>query len=310
MELGSLNVANRLLGQLYQNAAGGANEPFQASRLAFWIGLAAARGRRLTAFRLLDSPGGAAVLTAAPAPTAGSEQEQQPRARRDRRAEDVTWIDQIVGKRDDVGADKAIVVSSAAFSEAARRAAAAQQVELRTVEQLGGPEVFAWLGVDSVLVNHRNVAMKRIRVGTIEEPSGQIGPRLPDDPVFSRASDGTMISLNQLWAALPKDALYADLVPNGSRVTRCVEVPFPDPGDRLAIVADGESLRVDRLQIEVELWIEQERESIQRFHRYRTSERSLAESVLATVRHEGQEYVVGLHLADGFVTLTLQEATL
>jgi hypothetical protein len=34
------------------------------------------------------------------------------------------------------------------------------------------------------------------------------------------------------------------------------------------------------------------------------------ETVLATVRHEGQQYVVGLHLAEGVVTLTLQEATL
>jgi hypothetical protein len=48
--------------------------------------------------------------------------------------QDVTWIDEVVGKAGDVSADKVVAVSAEGFSAGARRSAAARGVEIRTVE--------------------------------------------------------------------------------------------------------------------------------------------------------------------------------
>src|ERR1043165_2179805 len=55
---------------------------------------------------------------------------------RDRGApQDVTWIEQLATKRDDVGANKAVAVSSSGFSEHAINKAKSKSIDLRTIDE-------------------------------------------------------------------------------------------------------------------------------------------------------------------------------
>jgi hypothetical protein len=65
---------------------------------------------------------------------------------RDRsRDADLTWIEALATKRLDVGADRAIAVTSKRFSKAARKLAEAQNIELRRIEEVG-KDTFPFLG--------------------------------------------------------------------------------------------------------------------------------------------------------------------
>lgn len=48
----------------------------------------------------------------------------------------VTWVEQLAGKREDVGLDKAVAVSAIGFTEGTRNMAAAKGIPLRTMRQI------------------------------------------------------------------------------------------------------------------------------------------------------------------------------
>jgi hypothetical protein len=71
--------------------------------------------------------------------------------------QDVTWIEQLAAKSDDVGADKAIAVTVSGFTAGAVSAAAAHGILLRPVEDVDLADSLAWLGV-----RHTTVANRRM----------------------------------------------------------------------------------------------------------------------------------------------------
>jgi hypothetical protein len=73
---------------------------------------------------------------------------------RDRaKTNDVRWIDEIAGKRDDIGADVAVAVAAGGgFSQGAKTAAAAHRIDLRTVEDITVEDVVSWCRLRSLRV--------------------------------------------------------------------------------------------------------------------------------------------------------------
>jgi len=64
---------------------------------------------------------------------------------RDRKSsEDVTWIEQLATKRDDIGANKAIAISSTGFTSGAKLKANSKNIELRTIEDINIDTISNW----------------------------------------------------------------------------------------------------------------------------------------------------------------------
>ena len=57
---------------------------------------------------------------------------------------DVTWIEQLGLKRDDIGANVAVAVSGSGFSAGAKTMAGRLGIELRTVESITVEDVVGW----------------------------------------------------------------------------------------------------------------------------------------------------------------------
>lgn len=70
---------------------------------------------------------------------------------RDRKkVQDTTWIEQLATKREDVGADKAIAVSSKAFSEGAVLKAHDKNIELRTIAEITIDKISDWFKITAL----------------------------------------------------------------------------------------------------------------------------------------------------------------
>jgi hypothetical protein len=67
-----------------------------------------------------------------------------------KRNEDVTWIEQLVTKREAVGANKAIAVSSIGFTSGAIAKANHENIELRTLEELTSDSIKDWFSVSTI----------------------------------------------------------------------------------------------------------------------------------------------------------------
>lgn len=75
---------------------------------------------------------------------------------RDRKgAQDVTWIEQLATKCEDVGANKAIAVSSDGFTSGAIAKASFRNIELRTLDEINQNEILGWFQAKSFGIYHR-----------------------------------------------------------------------------------------------------------------------------------------------------------
>lgn len=81
---------------------------------------------------------------------------------RDRKnTEDVTWIEQLATKRDDICVNKLIAVSSNGFSNNARKKAHAKNIELRTLKEIDPKEIFGWFQVTKIDVINLRWSLKK-----------------------------------------------------------------------------------------------------------------------------------------------------
>lgn len=106
--------------------------------------------------------------------------------------QDVTWIEQIASKRDDVGASVAVAVAArGGFSEGARKMAAACGIELRVVQEVTADDVASWCAL-----SHLDVVEMQVR-------NQELNIELPDDlpPILTaggdEVSDESTISIDE-----------------------------------------------------------------------------------------------------------------
>ena len=148
---------------------------------------------------------------------------------------DVTWIEQLVSKREDVAADKAVAVSTSGFSSSARRFADAKGIELRTVEEIGNTEVSSWLGVQEATLEIHEAKHVRTEI-ELDPPRPISGARelTPDlrravalekafAKVLRQKADGRMLSILDVWQLVP-DAVWIQIERGAAPQRRRVEV--------------------------------------------------------------------------------------
>lgn len=90
---------------------------------------------------------------------------------RDRKGKgELDWLEQVSSKKEDVGADRAIVVSAGGFTRGAKVWAEAKGIQLRTIEELSPEEVVSWLGIHEIEVVWPCVDVE-LEVGVFGDPS-------------------------------------------------------------------------------------------------------------------------------------------
>jgi hypothetical protein len=231
--------------------------------------------------------------------------------------QDVTWIEQIVGKKLDVGADKAVAVSRHGFTAGAVAAAAANGIVLRTVENVDLVAPFEWLGVQHASLTTCQLAFLQAefavagegRLPTLLLPNGQpvIGPLMPFTPTLV-ALDGTPTTIDEAWRGLRPDLRAEPFtkVQGSIRLPWTFHLKYP-PGDRFRVrTADG-LLTVEEILLHAEVWKEVERLPISRLLRYKGADSTtLSEYAEVDLHYEGRDLVLGLQRSERMLALSIQ----
>lgn len=124
--------------------------------------------------------------------------------------QDVTWIEQLVTKKNDIGASITIAISSKGFSKAAIKKAAHYGIELRGLENLQNQaeEVVSWLRARTVTVVEKIWNVEDMSIELYNAPDDvQLAKEfhslsLIDGKIFIRPSDGECINnriLINMW---------------------------------------------------------------------------------------------------------------
>ena len=125
--------------------------------------------------------------------------------------EDVTWLEQLATKKQNVGANIAIAVSSKGFSHDARQMAEHYGIEIRLVEEVTVGEVASWIGLAGISFIEQKwvivyVGLHFEKENSEEERKAQrIEGLTARDKVFRVKNTDKQCSIEQIFANLLHD---------------------------------------------------------------------------------------------------------
>ena len=204
--------------------------------------------------------------------------------RRHKDPQDVMWVEQLIAKREAIGAARTIAVSWAGFSKEAKAVARRGGVELRRLEDVDRADIQSWLVLMSVLHVFRQSRVIGVRIayrqraGDSEDitPSAEVESARKQHGVnakiFTRTDENTLMSVSDIWLLVQaQNDFYVGVPPPRSRISRTITLNMPK-GALTMPTTDG-SREVAQIVLEMELWREVEEVPLEEglFHRYSDS---------------------------------------
>jgi hypothetical protein len=245
---------------------------------------------------------------------------------RDRaKPQDVTWIEQLASKREDVGADKAVAVSAGGFSAGARNLARSKQVDLRSLEELEPHVVYDWLTDETMDYRTRHVDLIDASIHLGEIPA-EIDPaalasildkikalQIREDglhqgtKVFVRKDDLTLVSVDDILDLMPGfgarfDAMLSG-VPPGEEKRIVLTIDFE--GDaKFALAIDDGLVDVDSIELDALFSYDEVQVPIRRYL-YQDDSGTVTENAEATIVSGERRVTIGFHMTPDGSTLGL-----
>jgi hypothetical protein len=230
-------------------------------------------------------------------------------------AQDVTWIEQLASKREDVGADKAVAVSATGFSPGARNLAQSKQIDLRSFEDVEADVVFGWLDAQTIEYRIRHVDVVGVSIdvadGVTKIDSAKLASmleridelRIPqeglrqDSKLLAHKADFTMVSIDDVLIMMPGfgvrfDARLPDLLP-GEKQRAILTIGFEgDP--KFAIPLPSGLADVNSISIDGYFYYDQHLLPIRRYL-YRTESGTITENAEVTIEATERQITLGFH---------------
>jgi hypothetical protein len=202
----------------------------------------------------------------------------------------VSWIEQLIGRRDRFQINKITAVSTQLFSKPARTLAAAKGIDLRQVKSLSSEEFQDWLTMPSYQHTTRFADLKHASILVPEDMPEAIGyavgQRLleaPNEPFLKSTANGAKVS--------PKDAflgivelygLFEGLTPNGDAKSVNLNVQYTNPEDRYVIEKELGPAPVESIRFQGALFIAETRVPLESVFEYHDVDSNLPISQTAT----------------------------
>jgi hypothetical protein len=245
---------------------------------------------------------------------------------RDRaKPQDVSWIEQLASKREDVGADKAVAVSAAGFSAGGRNVARSKQIDLRSLKELEPHVVFGWLYDQTVdhRARHVDVVGASFHLG---EPLTEINPvklacmleridelRMPqeglhqDDKIFARTADLALTSIDDILDLMPSfgacfDAMLFN-VPPGERKRIVLTIDFQG-NPEFALPIESGLRDVNSIELDAHFYYDEAKVPIRRYL-YQADSGTITENAEATIVSGESRVTIGFHATPDGSTLGL-----
>jgi hypothetical protein len=175
---------------------------------------------------------------------------------RDRDIEDVTWIEQLVTKCKNLGADKLVAVSSTGFTEPAKKSAEHYGIVTQVLSKITPDDIKSWLYGSSVGTLHRFYRFVYFR----SDVRGYVTSHIEVNEDTVLLFENEKYCFNDIFRieVLEKQPdIFSDVGIDGSKTIKIFDLPIPN---KYSIQADTlETYNIERFVFEVELWYEQQK---------------------------------------------------
>jgi hypothetical protein len=182
--------------------------------------------------------------------------------------QDVTWIEEIAGKRDSVGAARTVAVSAEGFTRPAIESAAKRGIEIRMLAEVSEQDIQGWLRIAGVILHVVRPRLRDFHITLWERP-GHVRPEVHPDvcatikahgagaPVFAwrESLDTPNVSVNTLLSQITRLPRWSDGIPQDGTPTRKV-VELDPRGQLLVRAVGGAMVEVAALSLAFDLALE------------------------------------------------------
>jgi hypothetical protein len=200
------------------------------------------------------------------------------------------WIEQLIQKTKDLGANKVVAVSSSGFTNAAKRKAKQNNIELRTVQEITYQEIFSWFSASDIPVISTKYVIKEIFLDS-EDPNLQkdlaslenYEKQLEASFKFISQDEGkTLLSIHDLFSRVKeKNNIFSCLNEQQKRTTVRVKLT-PEDNTGYLLVVDDCRIRVNCLIITLELWLEETQYNLSSKKVYKNDDKTLSQVLTFT----------------------------
>jgi hypothetical protein len=198
------------------------------------------------------------------------------------------WIEQIVQKTRDLGANKVIAVSSSGFTEGAIEKAKHYDIVIRTIEEISVNDIFDWFQPKSlpIIVNNFNILGiyingKNSDSDTTEEINSFISQHKEKIrrtfPFILQKDVLNPRSPNELLMSVDSNSLFSGIVCEAPSVTRKIELYPEDKTSGFRLIIDDDILDIDHLTFVVELSVVEKISELSSVREYKTDDKSIAQ---------------------------------
>lgn len=179
----------------------------------------------------------------------------------------ISWIEQLVTRRERLGFHKVTAVSSTGFAPGAAKFAEASGIELRGLREVTADSIIEWLGVTTIDEIHRLHGIRGWKVlvypATPRDAFDALAARLPNitanDRVLRAIDSGSAVSpLSAFKLAVQQNPeLFDDVVPNGAVKQLDVTVNYPRDDSHFVIDTENGPVRIASIEFAGELALTQ-----------------------------------------------------
>ena len=169
----------------------------------------------------------------------------------------VSWIEQLVGRRDRFNFNKITAVSTTGFSKSAMDYANKAGIEIRSVKQLLPEDILSWAKLSSATISETFGEMKNVQFfinNASEKQELQIASLLKsisnDDEIFVSTATGKKFSLNDIWVEAMNtcgNKLTENIPPGSEPKRKTLDVNYPNLESRYKFVLDGKDILIERI---------------------------------------------------------------
>jgi hypothetical protein len=200
--------------------------------------------------------------------------------------QDVTWIEQLASKRDNIGAAKTIAVTSSNFTGPAVELARHKGIELRQISDVTDQEIKGLVVVTEIENCVFRTLLKDVAVNVDgDEPASplkftaKVQELISNDkmnaPVFIRCSDGKALSVGNMIDEIKskKPEIFYNVPEDGSKVRRTIRANMSHA--RFTIEMETGPVQLKGVDLTLELFSEKIRVPISKFIAYSDETRRL-----------------------------------
>lgn len=234
-----------------------------------------------------------------------------------RAAQDVRWFEELASKRESVGADQMIAVSSSPFTAGALKKAERYGILARRLSGLSLQSIVDWLWIDGTLFRHESqvvsagVVLDWTGIDEHERPALEAAlgalPRAElEDRNLIEGGTEKAVSVIDAWNTVlsgdTEQVIFGKVPESGERVRFSIKLDLSHLDLRLSLPLSSGRVALSALSLKVDLWKVPTKPRLLRVREYREAHSEIARA--ADFALGGSTLTVQKNLSDGSYALT------